>query len=211
MSCKLTKAEREARIEAIRAELLDHLAPGSEVFTILTHVASSGMSRRVKLLIPVVETVKDYVSSDEFLKPGPKGFLHRIDNLGQPHTGDLVPYAGIVGKVVEVGAAQDFVTLTYPAKVGLKDRRFQRNALNLYTERKVNRVRDISGKVADLLGDRTGPDGAIIVSGCGFNAAFQVVYNLGATLWPKGTPKPHGTRNGEPDRAGGYALKQREL
>ena len=37
---------------------------------------------------------------------------------------------------------------------------------------------------------------------------YHVVYNLGYTLWPKGTSKPHGTRNGEPDSDGGYALRQ---
>jgi hypothetical protein len=37
---------------------------------------------------------------------------------------------------------------------------------------------------------------------------FAAVYNLGYALWPNGTPEPHGTRNGVPDRDGGYALKQ---
>jgi hypothetical protein len=38
-----------------------------------------------------------------------------------------------------------------------------------------------------------------------------VTRNLGATLWPDGTPEPHGTHNGQPDRAGGYALKHQWL
>ena len=46
------------------------------------------------------------------------------------------------------------------------------------------------------------------VTGCGMDMGFHLVYNLGATLWPKGTAKPHSTRNGEPDKDGGYALKQ---
>jgi hypothetical protein len=49
----------------------------------------------------------------------------------------------------------------------------------------------------------------IVVGGCGMDMGFHLVYNLGATLWPKGTEKPHGTRNGEPDTSGGYALKSR--
>lgn len=49
------------------------------------------------------------------------------------------------------------------------------------------------------------------VGGCGMDMGFHLVYNLGARLWPKGTTKPHGTRNGEPDRDGGYALKHRWL
>lgn len=45
------------------------------------------------------------------------------------------------------------------------------------------------------------------VSGCGMDMGFSVVHNLGYYLWPKGTPKPHGKRNGQPDSNGGYALK----
>ena len=53
--------------------------------------------------------------------------------------------------------------------------------------------------------------GGVKVGGCGMDMGFAVVYELGAALWPKGTAKPHGTRNGELDRAGGYALKHRWL
>ena len=49
------------------------------------------------------------------------------------------------------------------------------------------------------------------VGGAGMDMGFHVVYSLGSHLWPKGTAKPHGTRNGKPDRDGGYALKQRWL
>lgn len=45
------------------------------------------------------------------------------------------------------------------------------------------------------------------VSGCGMDMGFSVVYNLGHCLWPNGTDKPHGMRNGQPDSDGGYALK----
>ena len=44
------------------------------------------------------------------------------------------------------------------------------------------------------------------VGGCGFCGGFDIVQALGYALWPKGTKKPHGTRNGEPDTCGGYAL-----
>lgn len=47
------------------------------------------------------------------------------------------------------------------------------------------------------------------VGGCGMDMGFYLVYRLGYTLWPNGTPNPHGTRNGEPDSDGGYALKHR--
>lgn len=57
------------------------------------------------------------------------------------------------------------------------------------------------------LGHRIGPHGGIVVGGCGMDMGFHLVYLLGRTLWPNGTDKPHGRRNGEPDSDGGYALK----
>ena len=49
------------------------------------------------------------------------------------------------------------------------------------------------------------------IEGCGMDMGFSAVYSLGRALWPDGTDSPHGTRNGEPDSDGGYALKQRWL
>ena len=49
------------------------------------------------------------------------------------------------------------------------------------------------------------------MQGCGMDMGFEAVYRLGYALWPDGTDKPHGTRNGEPDTDGGHALKQRGL
>lgn len=51
-------------------------------------------------------------------------------------------------------------------------------------------------------------DDGIVVGGCGMDMGFHLVSSLGYTLWPNGTDEPHGTRNGEPDRSGGYALRQ---
>lgn len=65
--------------------------------------------------------------------------------------------------------------------------------------------------VAKALDCRQGKNDGIIMGGCGMDMGFALVYNLGMTLWPNGTDKPHGTRNGEPDSDGGYALKQRWL
>ena len=53
--------------------------------------------------------------------------------------------------------------------------------------------------------------GGLKTTGCGMDMAFQVVYNLGVTMWPKGTSTPHSTRNGEPDTCGGYAFHHRHL
>ena len=55
------------------------------------------------------------------------------------------------------------------------------------------------------------PKGGIVINGCGMDMGFELVYRLGCALWPNGTDEPHGTRNGEPDREGGYALKHQWL
>lgn len=71
---------------------------------------------------------------------------------------------------------------------------------------------DLGGYIADVLGyKRHERDGSLVVSGCGMDMGFHIVHSLGYALWPKGTRKPHGTRNGAPDADGGYALKHRWL
>ncbi len=68
-------------------------------------------------------------------------------------------------------------------------------------------IRCIDWLIARACGYMQHDKGGLVVGGCGTDMGFAVVYYLGATLWPDGTPEPHGTRNGEPDSAGGYALK----
>lgn len=69
---------------------------------------------------------------------------------------------------------------------------------------------DITYYAARALGEKIdAKNGGIKIGGCGMDMGFELVHDLGRTLWPKGTPEPHGTRNGEPDNDGGYALKQR--
>jgi hypothetical protein len=65
----------------------------------------------------------------------------------------------------------------------------------------------LSGYIAAVLDMPRTKDGAIKVAGCGMDMGFHIVYNLGATLWPAGTDEPHGTRNSESDREGGYAIR----
>lgn len=72
-------------------------------------------------------------------------------------------------------------------------------------------MRWLSTYIADLGEYSQTNNGALKVGGCGMDMGFSVVYNLGAQLWPNGTAKPHGRRNGEPDSAGGYALKHQWL
>lgn len=66
--------------------------------------------------------------------------------------------------------------------------------------------------VAAVTGYRLAPRGeGLKVGGAGMDMGFHLVYTLGCAFWPNGTRRPHGTRNGAPDRDGGYALKQRWL
>lgn len=72
-------------------------------------------------------------------------------------------------------------------------------------------IRDISWHASILTGHKLGREPGIIMSGCGMDMGFSLVYDLGRALWPDGTPEPHGMRNGEPDSCGGYALKKESL
>jgi hypothetical protein len=73
-----------------------------------------------------------------------------------------------------------------------------------------NRIRNITGYVANLTGNKWGKNG-VVFGGCGMDMAWHGVYLLGRALWPDGTTVAHGTRNGEPDFDGGYALKHEHL
>ena len=69
-------------------------------------------------------------------------------------------------------------------------------------------IRNIDVLASDLMGYRMADrKEGIVVNGCGMDMGFHLVYSLGASLWTRGTDEPHGTRNGQPDSDGGYALK----
>ncbi|MGD9670247.1 MAG: hypothetical protein AB7U75_14615 [Hyphomicrobiaceae bacterium] len=84
--------------------------------------------------------------------------------------------------------------------------------MSLYAiDRSTKKPRTITNYAADLMGWSVNDQGYLRVSGCGMDMGFHAVYTLGASIWPKGTPKPHGKRNGEPDSDGGYALRHEWL
>ena len=77
---------------------------------------------------------------------------------------------------------------------------------------------------AAALGCRMGKRDGLIVGGCGMDMGFEIVYNLGRTLWPDGAPcvgekcQSNDHHNGDWDytagklhRDGGYALKHQWL
>jgi hypothetical protein len=84
-------------------------------------------------------------------------------------------------------------------------------------------IEDITGMVARVLGSRRAPNNGwdIVMGGCGYDVGFDVVYNLGRVMFPKGARKfvlhtrehqaalAGDTSKGERD--GGYLLKHRAL
>jgi hypothetical protein len=73
-----------------------------------------------------------------------------------------------------------------------------------------NRVLNITWYVADVLGyKRSDKTGGLVVSGCGMDMGFHVVYSLGNALYPNGDSKTVTGRNGDtkPETDGGYLLK----
>lgn len=65
---------------------------------------------------------------------------------------------------------------------------------------KNGQIRDITYLVAEALDYRRDiHDGGLVVTGCGMDMGFEVVYNLGRALWPQGYAQ---------HTDGGYALRQ---
>ena len=60
--------------------------------------------------------------------------------------------------------------------------------------------RDITFLAAKAMDMKIADNGGIKIGGCGMDMGFALVYDLGHTLWPRGTDKPHGTRNSKPDK-----------
>ena len=69
------------------------------------------------------------------------------------------------------------------------------------------RIGNITCDVATVTGFTLSDKGGIVAGGYDMDMGFRIVYAMGHSMWPKGTRKPHGTRNGSPDKDGGYALK----
>jgi hypothetical protein len=98
-----------------------------------------------------------------------------------------------------------YTVLTHCARSGMS------RSISLCIARKGEIVK-IDGWARDALNYRIdNKHGGLIAGGGGMDMGFHLVYSLGHTLWPQGTPKPHGIRNGTADRDGGYALKHRWL
>jgi len=90
-----------------------------------------------------------------------------------------------------------FTVLRYCSASGMTRR------IDLYAIKK-SRLVYLSSYTANLTGNKLSRDGGIVISGCGMDMGFALVYELASRLWPKGTRKTHAG----PARDGGYALRQ---
>ncbi len=70
------------------------------------------------------------------------------------------------------------------------------------------KIQNITQLVGDATYTRIGKHGSLVVGGYGMDMGFAVTYDLGCFMWPKGTRKAHGRRNGSPDHGGGYTFRQ---
>jgi len=74
-------------------------------------------------------------------------------------------------------------------------------------------TRFLSGYIAKAVGYRLDRKGGLVVSGCDMDIGFDIVYQLGCTLWPSDDGKYSKQRNGDkgPETDGGYLLRQEWL
>lgn len=59
------------------------------------------------------------------------------------------------------------------------------------------RIYKLDHYVASALDLRLGRHDGLVIGGCGMDMGFELVYLLGKKLWPNGTERPHGRRNGQ--------------
>ena len=104
-------------------------------------------------------------------------------------------------KPTSKGKTRIYTVLRHRSASGMK------RSISLFYVDKDRELVNLDYTASIILGDRIdNKNGGIVTTGCGMDMGFALVYNLGRALWPNGTPKPHGSRNGTPDKDGGYAL-----
>jgi hypothetical protein len=115
-------------------------------------------------------------------------------------------------KLLKPGQTIYFV-VTHVSKSGMqRSIEFYVPCFETYSGKRRLAISRITWEMSRALGYRVDQkNGGLVVRGCGMDMGFHCVYTLGHRLWPWGTRKPHGTRNGSPDSDGGYALKSRQM
>lgn len=201
MSKSKAALAREAAHRAEKvAQLREVLKPGDTVYTVLRHAAPSGMFRVIDLVIPYMRRDTVTVSATvPGLKIGAQAYSTSREGARAFSTGTVTALDAESVEITYESAA------TAPASVA----RYPRESVSFYKKLPPRpALRSIGYLACEAMGDSWDSDRqGIKAGGYGMDMGFNLVYNLGATIWPKGTKKPHGRRNGEPDSAGGYALK----
>jgi hypothetical protein len=142
------------------------------------------------------------------------GEVYESWNSGLPHSPDDVAVTQKEGKEAKQEQAKQelrkllkpgqtvYCILNHVSSSGMS------RSISLAIGGKKGEIRKLDYLVATARGEHIDEKhGGLKVSGCGMDMGFHLVYSLGRMLWPNGTRKPHSTRNGAPDRDGGYALR----
>lgn len=197
----------DAKREEARGELLKLMQPGDTVYTVLRQVSSSGMSRVIDLILPIMTERRFHIfkpTAAQLKRFGGETYVQAPDGLtweerrAREDTGSAV--------LLDFTDKTARVRFNYGRNTG-KEMEIARDRVTVIETREVPALRSIGWLAAEAMGDTYDRDrSGIKIGGAGMDMGFALVYALGRTLWPDGTKKPHGTRNGEPDRDGGYAL-----
>lgn len=183
------------------SKLREWIKPKDTIYCVLKHRSASGMSRTIDFFI-IREVTAGSVGgkTPDKLRLGDHVYYWTGEGT-QSFTVDCV--------IVKAPRGSNFVTVK---QADGETREMRRTELTFRDTSKHTVPVSISGMMARANGYTFDQDrGGLKVGGCGMDMGFSVVYGLGMALWPNGTPKPHGVRNGEPDSDGGYAIGHRWL
>ena len=204
---EVTQAEfkRAEKAHAL-ATLRSWIKPKDTIYCVLKHRAASGMSRTIDFFI-LREVTGGSVG-------GKTPDQLRLGDTVYYSIGNGADWRTINGRIVKAPRGSKLVQFKAD-EPGLcdgepvwKDRReltFRDTSKHVIPYSISHLMAKANGYTEDK--DRDG----LKVHGGGRDMGFSVVYGLGCALWPNGTDKPHGTRNGVPDSAGGYAIGHRWL
>ena len=196
-AAEFKRAEKAHALNKLR----EWIKPKDTIYCVLKHRAPSGMSRTIDFFI-----MREIVGGSVGGKRSEE--LRRGDHVYFWSEGEAAKTVDC--KIVAAPRGSDFVSVKLDN--GGEVREMRRRELTFRDTAKRIVPYSISAVMARANGYTVDKDrGGLKIPGGGMDMGFSVVYGLGHALWPNGTPKPHGTRNGEPDSEGGYAIGHRWL
>ena len=198
-----TEFKRAQKAHAL-AKLRTMIKPKDTIYCVLKHRASSGMSRTIDFFILHTFTGGSVGGkSAKQLRRGDHVYFWQGEG-SEARTVDC--------QIVKAPRGMPVVSVRRPTDPKGHSFDMPRAQLTFRDTSKHTVPVSISALMAQANGYTRDDDrGGLKVHGCGMDMGFSIVYGLGCALWPNGTDKPHGTRNGEPDSAGGYAIGHRWL